>query len=216
VDNEPSARVAVITAASRGIGRAISVELARGGCDVVLGVRDAAHTAELTAELQSLGSRVLVAEMDANDLESGRRAIDAAVDEFGRVDILVNNAGGGILGDAIDVTEADFEAVWALNVRSSFFLSQHAAKHMKEARGGSIVNVASQAGLVALPGEAAYCIAKAAVIHMTKCLAVEWGDFGIRVNAVAPTFIETDGTAPALSERRHGRADRRSPPHRAA
>jgi NAD(P)-dependent dehydrogenase (short-subunit alcohol dehydrogenase family) len=200
VDNEPSARVAVITAASRGIGRAISVELARGGCDIVLGVRDAAHTAELTAELQALGARVLVAEMDANDLESGRRAIDAAIDEFGRVDILVNNAGGGILGDAIDVTEADFEAVWALNVRSSFFLSQHAAKHMKEAGGGAIVNVASQAGLVALPGEAAYCIAKAAVIHMTKCLAVEWGDLGIRVNAVAPTFIETDGTAPALSD----------------
>ncbi len=200
MEDESSRGVAVITAASRGIGRAISVELARGGCDVVLGVRDATQTGDLTAELQSLGARVLVAQMDANDLESGRRAIDAAVEEFGRIDILVNNAGGGILGDAIDVTEADFEAVWALNVRSSFFLSQHAAKHMKEAGSGAIVNVASQAGLVALPGEAAYCIAKAAVIHMTKCLAVEWGDLGIRVNAVAPTFVETDGTAPALSD----------------
>ena len=104
------------------------------------------------------------------------------------------------MGDAIDVTEHDFDAVWALNTKSTFFLSQHAAKYMRDAAGGSIVNVASQAGLVALPGEASYCISKAAIIHMTKSLAVEWGRYGIRVNAVAPTFIETDGTANALSD----------------
>jgi NAD(P)-dependent dehydrogenase (short-subunit alcohol dehydrogenase family) len=90
--------------------------------------------------------------------------------------------------------------VWSLNTRSTFFLSQQAARHMRGSGGGAIVNVASQAGLVALPGEASYCTAKAAVVHLTRCLAVEWGALGIRVNAVAPTFVETDGTEPALSD----------------
>jgi 2-deoxy-D-gluconate 3-dehydrogenase len=112
----------------------------------------------------------------------------------------VNNAGGGISTPALEVTEEDFESVWAMNTRSTFFLSQHAARHMAGSGGGAIVNVASQAGLVALPGEASYCIAKAAVVHLTRCLAVEWGELGIRVNAVAPTFVETDGTADALSD----------------
>jgi NAD(P)-dependent dehydrogenase (short-subunit alcohol dehydrogenase family) len=98
------------------------------------------------------------------------------------------------------VTEADFDAVWQLNTRSTFFISQHAARAMRASGDGSIVNVASQAGLVALPGESSYCVSKAAVLHMTRVHAVEWGEYGIRVNAVAPTFIETDGTAAALSD----------------
>ncbi|WP_280949936.1 SDR family NAD(P)-dependent oxidoreductase [Xylanimonas protaetiae] len=92
-------------------------------------------------------------------------------------------------------------AVWQLNVRSTFFLSQHFARIARDGgTGGAIVNIASQAGLVALPGEASYCTAKAAVVHLTRCLAVEWGELGIRVNAVAPTFVETDGTARVLGD----------------
>ena len=102
---------------------------------------------------------------------------------------------------ALDVTEADFDAVVALNVKSTFFLSQHAARLMiAGGRGGRIVNLSSQAALVALPGEPVYCLAKAAVSHLTRCLAVEWGEHGITVNAVAPTFIETPGTAAALGD----------------
>jgi 2-deoxy-D-gluconate 3-dehydrogenase len=120
---------------------------------------------------------------------------------LGRLDILVNNAGGGIGAAALEVSEADFDAVMGLNVRSAFFLSQHAARIMIQGgRGGRIVNLSSQAALVALPGEASYCIAKAALSHMTRCLAVEWGRHGITVNAVAPTFIETPGTADALAD----------------
>jgi 2-deoxy-D-gluconate 3-dehydrogenase len=138
--------------------------------------------------------------MNVTNLAESRAAIDAAVAEFGRLDILVNNAGGGIGGPAIEVSEDDFDAVWELNTRSTFFISQHAAKSMRDSGGGAIVNIASQAGLVALPGESSYCVSKAAVIHMTRVHAVEWGEYGIRVNAVAPTFIETDGTAAALSD----------------
>lgn len=193
-------KVAIVTGASRGIGRAIAVDLARMGADIGLGLRDIQHGTEVAEEIASLGRRVASVAMDVTNLAACRDGIDQVVAELGGVDILVNNAGGGIDGRALDVTEDDFDSVWSLNTRSTFFISQHAAMYMARVGHGSIVNVASQAGLVALPGEASYCIAKAAVIHMTKCLAVEWGELGIRVNAVAPTFIETDGTFPALSD----------------
>ena len=191
---------ALVTAASRGLGREIALELAGQGADVILGVRDPDGSAALVDDLRGFGVQATAIGMDVLDLPACRAAIDAAQAELGPVDILVNNAGGGINAAAIDVTEEDFERVWALNTRSTFFLSQHLATSMRANGGGSIVNVASQAGLVALPGEASYCTAKAAVVHLTRCLAVEWGEYGIRVNAVAPTFIETDGTAAALSD----------------
>jgi len=192
--------VALVTAASRGIGRAVALHLAANGADVALGVRDPEAAAGLADEIRGAGRRVVVVPMDVTDLPSCRTAVDAVVAELGRIDVLVNNAGGGIVEDALDVTEEHFDTVWALTTKSTFFISQYVAEHMRTAGGGSIVNIASQAGLVALPGESVYCLSKAAVIHLTKCLAVEWGQYGIRVNAVAPTFIETDGTAPALSD----------------
>lgn len=193
-------RRALVTGAARGLGRAIALSLARAGADVGLGLRDVSGAAALVAEIEALGRRAIPLTMDVTDLQASRLAIDHLVDSFGGIDILVNNAGGGIGAAAIDATEADFDAVWAFNTRSTFFISQHAAQHMRGHSGGAIVNVASQAGLVALPGEVSYCVSKAAVIHMTRCHAVEWGEFGIRVNAVAPTFIETDGTAEALAD----------------
>jgi NAD(P)-dependent dehydrogenase (short-subunit alcohol dehydrogenase family) len=202
---ELDGQVALVSGAARGLGRAIALELARAGADVALGYRDPGTASGpgaggLVDEIAALGRRAVVLPMNVRDLDEGRAAIDRTVAEFGRLDILVNNAGGGINSAAIDVREEDFDAVWDLNGRSTFFLSQHAAKHMKDAGRGAIVNIASQAGLVALPNESSYCVSKAAVIHMTKCLAVEWGELGIRVNAVAPTFIETDGTSEALSD----------------
>ena len=193
-------QTAIVTGAARGLGRAIALSLAEAGADVALGLRDADSAAELVAKVTALGRRALPLAMDVTDLDQSRAAIDAAVAEFGRLDILVNNAGGGIGGPAIEVSEHDFDAVWELNTRSTFFISQHAARTMRDSGGGAIVNIASQAGLVALPGESSYCVSKAAVIHMTRVHAVEWGEYGIRVNAVAPTFIETDGTASALSD----------------
>lgn len=194
-------RVAVVTGASRGIGRAIAVELARAGADVAVGVRSTDSSTEVVDEIISLGRRAVALPLDVRNLDECRLQLDRVQGLLGPVDILINNAGGSILGEALDVTEADFEAVWDFNVRSTFFLSQHVARRYFVPRStGAIVNVASQAGLVALPGESSYCTSKAAVIHLTKCLAVEWGPLGVRVNAVAPTFIETDGTAGALSD----------------
>ena len=193
-------RAAVVTGAARGLGRAIALSLARAGADVGLGLRDASADRGLVAEIEKLGRRAVPLAMNVLDLDESRSALDRAASELGRLDILVNNAGGGIDGPAIDITEDDFDAVWSLNTRSTYFISQHAARRFREHGGGAIVNIASQAGLVALPGESAYCVAKAAVIHLTRVHAVEWGEYGIRVNAVAPTFIETDGTAEALGD----------------
>jgi NAD(P)-dependent dehydrogenase (short-subunit alcohol dehydrogenase family) len=192
-----SGRRALVTGGNRGLGFAIARALAGAGADVVLGARDPESAEEPLETIRAEGGSASAIPLDVTRLDEARAAIDEA-SQAGAFDILVNNAGGGIGGLAIDVTEADFDAVWSLNVRSALFLSQHVARSMPS--GGAIVNVASQAGIVALPGESSYCIAKAAMLHMTRCHAVEWGDRGIRVNAVAPTFIETDGTAEALAD----------------
>ncbi|MGW9585577.1 SDR family NAD(P)-dependent oxidoreductase [Microbacterium sp. NPDC055455] len=190
-------RRALVTGGNRGLGLAIAHALAAAGAHVVLGVRDPDGAEQPLRAIRAEGGCASSITLDVTQLDEARASIDAASDD-GVFDILVNNAGGGVNGPAIDVTEADFDAVWSLNVRSALFLSQHVARSMPA--GGAIVNIASQAGIVALPGESSYCIAKAAMLHMTRCHAVEWGDRGIRVNAVAPTFIETDGTAEALSD----------------
>ena len=193
-------RVALVTGAARGLGRAIAVALARAGADVALGLRDAGRDEGTVAEIEALGRRALPLQLDVTDLAQGRTAIDETVERLGALDVLVNNAGGGIPMQPVGaISEADFDRVWNINVRSAFFLAQAAAAHMRGS-GGAIVNMASQAGLVALPGEAAYCTAKAALIHLTRCQAVEWGEDGIRVNAVAPTFIRTDGTQAMLAD----------------
>ena len=193
-------KTALVTGAARGLGRAIALALANAGADVALGLRDAGADGGLASEIRGMGRRALPLQMDALKLGEAYAAIDKAIAEFGRIDILVNNVGGGVEDLAEDVTEADFDLTVDLNVKSTFFISQRVMKHMKDAGGGRIINMASQAGFIALPTESVYCLSKAAVVHMTKCLAVEWGKYGINVNAVAPTFIETPGTAPALSK----------------
>lgn len=201
MDFDLTGQVALVTGAGRGLGRAIALALAGAGADLALGLRDVGRDDGIAEAVGALGRRALPLQMDVTDLDQSRAAIDRAVSELGRLDILVNNAGGGIEAPALAVGEADFDRAIAWNVKSAFFLSQHAAKAMIAAgRGGRIVNLGSQAGLVALPGEPVYCLAKAAVLHMTRCLAVEWGRHGITVNAVAPTFIATPGTEAALSD----------------
>jgi NAD(P)-dependent dehydrogenase (short-subunit alcohol dehydrogenase family) len=194
-------QAALVTGAARGLGRAIAIALAHAGADVALGLRDPDSGADLVAEIEGLGRRAIALAMDVTDLAQVEAAVGAAAAGLGRVDLLVNNAGIAPGNPAEDVTESDFDATVAVNLKGTFFASQAAGRRMiEQGSGGRIVNLGSQAGAVALPGEAIYCMTKAGIAHLTRCLAVEWGRHGINVNAVAPTFIHTPGTRSALAD----------------
>ena len=193
-------QVALVTGAARGLGRAISLALAHAGADIALGLRDAGTGDDVVGEVEELGRRALPLQMDMFQLDQVRCAIEDTVSRYGRLDILVNNAGIAPSNPAEDVKEEDFDATVAVNLKGTFFASRAAGRVMMDQKYGRIVNMSSQAGFVALPGESVYCMTKAGIAHLTKCLAVEWGRFNITVNAVAPTFIGTPGTAPALSD----------------
>ena len=193
-------RVALVTGAARGIGNACSLALAHAGADIALGLRDLQTGGELMSQIEAMGRRVLPLQMDVTHLDEIQQAIDSTVSHFGRLEILVNNAGLGPSNLAEDVREEDFDLTVAVNLKGTFFVSQAAGRVMIKQNYGRIINLSSQAGLVALPTESIYCMTKAAISHLTKCLAVEWGQYNITVNAVAPTFINTPGTAEALED----------------
>jgi NAD(P)-dependent dehydrogenase (short-subunit alcohol dehydrogenase family) len=193
-------QTALVTAAARGLGRSIAIALAAAGADVALGLRDKNTAKDLVAEIESLGRHAFPLQMDVTKLDQITAAIDATASRFGKLDILVNNAGNGFTNLAIDVPESEFDFTFNINVKAAFFAAQAAAKIMMRQNSGRIINMSSQAGFVALPTESIYCASKAAVSHLTKCLAVEWGQYNITVNAVAPTFIKTPGTEECLAD----------------
>ena len=192
--------VALVTGAARGLGRAIALALAHAGADVALGLRDVKTGSELAKEIQAIGRRVLPLQMDMTRLDEINRAVNDVAAHFGRLDILVNNAGLSPENLAENVREEDFDVTLQVNLKGTFFASQAAGRVMIRQKRGCIVNMSSQAGFVALPTESVYCMTKAAIAHLTKCLAVEWGKYNIRVNAVAPTFIRTPGTESVLAD----------------
>ena len=194
-----SGQVALVTASARGLGRASALALAHAGADVALGLRRKESGAELVKEIEAMGRRALALQMDMEHLDQIRSAIAEAHAHFGRIDILVNNAGVSPESFAVDVPEKDFDYMVRVNLKGTFFASQAVGRLMIERRSGRIINMSSQAGVIALPGEPIYCMTKAAINHLTRCLAVEWGPYNVTVNAIAPTFIETDGTRAALS-----------------
>ncbi len=193
-------QVALVTGAARGLGRSIAVALAHAGADIALGLRSETGAEEVVSAVESQGRRCLPLAMDMLDLDQVRSAVQAAATRLGRLDILVNNVGIGPENLAVDVTVEDFDYTVAVNLKGTFFASQAAAKVMIPQGYGRVINLSSQAGFVALPTESVYCMTKAAIAHLTKCLAIEWGPFGITVNGVAPTFIRTPGTKDALSD----------------
>ena len=192
-------KTALVTGAARGLGRAISLALANAGADVAIGLRDVKTGDELAREIEGFGRKALPLQMDMSKLDQISTAIERAVAQFGKLDILVNNAGIAPDNLAENVTEKDFDATLAINLKGTFFASQAAGRIMIRQKYGRIINMSSQAGFAALPTESIYCMTKAAIAHLTKCLAVEWGKYNITVNAVAPTFIHTPGTEEYLS-----------------
>lgn len=193
-------KIALVTGAARGLGRACALALADAGADIALGLRDITTASDLEAEIRAMGRQVIRVQMDVSTVIEIRKAVEEVINHFGRIDILVNNVGVAPGNPAEKVTESDYDLTMNLNVKAMFFTSQAVAKYMIKQGSGRIINMSSQAGSITLDDESVYCMSKAAVNHMTKNLASEWAKYDIQVNAVAPTFIETPGTEPWLKD----------------
>lgn len=196
-----SGRVAFITGASGGLGAQFARTLASAGAAVVLASRRIEKLKELRAQIDGEGGDAHVIELDVTNLASIKSAVAHAETEVGSIDILVNNSGISTTQRIQDVSENDFDDVFEINVKGAFFVAQEVGKRMLARAqgsapgsftGGRIINVASMAGLKVLPKIGVYCMSKAAVIQMTKAMALEWGKFGINVNAICPGYIDTD------------------------
>ena len=194
-------QVALVTASARGIGKACALALAQAGADIILGLRNKDSAQVLVRQIQTIGRDVLPVQMDVTQMQEILEGVQAGVKHFHRIDILVNNAGIGAPTPAERVNEKDFDETLAVNLKGTFFTAQAVGRVMIKQRHGRIINISSQAGFVALPTESVYCMTKAAISHLTKCLALEWAPYNITVNAVAPTFIETPGTKKWLGNR---------------
>lgn len=191
-------KIALVTGASSGLGARFAKVLAQAGAQVVLASRRVERLKELRAEIESNGGAAHVVPLDVTDYASIKSAIAHAETEAGPIDILVNNSGVSTTQRLIDVTPEDYAFVMDTNQRGAFFVAQEVAKRMiARAKGDSkkahrIINIASVAGLRVLPQIGIYCVSKAAVVHMTKSMAVEWGRYGINVNAICPGYISTE------------------------
>ena len=213
--NEPklAAKVAVVTGAASGIGRSIAQSMAGAGARVVGVDRDSEGVREACSRLDG---EVLSLGIDLTEDDAPSRIVEAAVERFGSVDVLVNCAGIFPSTPALEISRNEWERVFNINLRAPFLCSQEMVRWaVSNGRAGSIVNVASSAGVVARPGVAHYCASKAALIMLTNALAVEWAEHGIRVNAVAPGLVETPGVAGVTSTEQgreeHGRKIARIP-----
>ena len=196
-----SGRVAFVTGASSGLGAQFARALAQAGAAVVLASRRVDKLKALRAHIEGEGGDAHVMELDVTDRHSIKAAVAHAETELGSIDILVNNSGVSTTQRIQDVTEGDFDYIFDTNVRGAFFMAQEVGKRMLARAqgtapgsytGGRIINIASMAGLKVLPQIGAYCMSKAAVIQMTKAMALEWGKHGINVNAICPGYIDTE------------------------
>jgi len=193
-------KVAVVTGASMGIGHGLSSALAGAGATVVVASRNEPALRELAADINRAGGHALAMALDVRNVDSIRDTFARVKSELGRVDVLVNNAGLGANQPAEDVTESDWDEMMNVNLRGLFFCAQAAGRIMLGNGGGRIVNISSQAGSVGIRDHAVYCASKGGVEQFTRVMALEWGARGVTVNAVAPTFIYTPGTAERLDQ----------------
>jgi NAD(P)-dependent dehydrogenase (short-subunit alcohol dehydrogenase family) len=196
-----SGRVAFVTGASSGLGAQFARALARAGAGVVLASRRIERLKDLRAHIEAEGGDAHVVALDVTSIDSIKSAVAHAETEMGSIDILVNNSGVSTTQRIQDVTEEDYDYIFDTNVKGAFFVAQEVGKRMLARSrgaapgtftGGRIINIASMAGLKVLPQIGAYAMSKAAVVQMTKAMALEWGRFGINVNAICPGYIDTE------------------------
>lgn len=193
-------RIVMVTGASRGIGRGLVDALAAAGATVAVTARSGAEAETVAAEVRAAGGAASAHALDVVDVAAIGRTVDEIVAAHGRLDVLVANAGLGANHPALDVTEADWDELMGVNAKGLFFTCQAAGRVMVEHGHGRIVAISSQASVVGIRDHAVYCASKGAVNQLVRVLALEWGSLGVTVNAVAPTFIHTPGTAERLDD----------------
>jgi 2-dehydro-3-deoxy-D-gluconate 5-dehydrogenase len=198
-----SGRVALVTGANTGIGQAIAVALARAGADVALVGRSAAD--ETAGLVRAEGRRAVLIGADLSSIAPIEGVVEQTVSDLGGIDILVNNAGIIRRADAVDFTEADWDAVIDTNLKSLFFLSQAAGRRMIEAGRGKIINIASLLSFQGGIRVPSYTASKSGVAGLTKLLANEWAAKGLNVNAIAPGYIATNNTAALQADENRNR-----------
>ncbi len=184
----------LITGGSKGLGKDAALAFARLGADVMITGRNSAELEVATREMRQLHTNTFFLTADMQDVQSIYRMVDDTIATLGGLDILVNNAGINIAKPAFEVTEEDWDRVLDTNLKGTFFCAQRAGKHMAANGGGRIINMVSQMAFVGYIKRSAYCSSKGGAVQLTKALAVEWASYGVKVNAVAPTFVETDLT----------------------
>ncbi|MDP4161910.1 MAG: SDR family oxidoreductase [Bacillota bacterium] len=204
----PSFRIdgkkAVVTGAGRGIGRSLAIGLAEAGADVALLSRTAEDLKETATHIHKLGKKTLILPTDVTSRQEIQKAISTIQDEWGTLDILINNAGMNIRSKALDVSDEEWETIMNTNLKSAFMVSQEAGRLMKEqGTGGRIISITSVAGHVALRTGVVYAATKAALIQMTKVLALEWGQYNINVNAIGPWYFKTPLTESLLADKNY-------------
>ncbi|MGB9630351.1 MAG: SDR family NAD(P)-dependent oxidoreductase, partial [Thermodesulfobacteriota bacterium] len=195
-----SGKVAIVTGAGRGMGYHIALALAKYGADLVICSRTISELEKTKSEAEKLGRQVLIQKVDVLKIPQINSMVEEAQKTFGHIDILVNNAGINIPQWAVEVTEEAWDKVINTNLKALFFCAQAVGKVMIQQRKGKIINISSQTGTVAIPQRAAYCASKGGVNQLTKVLAIEWAQYNINVNAIAPTFIETPFTKPMFEK----------------
>ncbi|WP_043933652.1 SDR family NAD(P)-dependent oxidoreductase [Bacillus sp. EB01] len=195
---------AIVTGAGRGIGRALSLALAEAGADVAILSRTASDLGETSELIHKQGRRALIIPGDVTKREFAVQAIRTVKEEWGGVDILINNAGMNIRSKALDVTDDEWETIMNTNLKSAFMFSQETGRVMKEqGTGGRILSITSVGGHVALRTGVVYAATKAAIIQMTKVLALEWGQYNINVNAIGPWYFKTPLTEKLLADQEY-------------
>ncbi len=192
-------KVAIVTGGTKGIGYAIAITFAQYGADVVIASRTVADCERVAKQIEAMGRKALSCPTDVRKLDQIQNLVDKTMDKFGKIDILVNNAGIGLTTLAVDVTEEEWDDVVNIDQKGLFFLAQAAGMVMIKQGYGNVINVASVAGLASSSRLVPYMGAKAAVVHMTKGLALEWARFNIRVNGIAPGYILTPMTEETLA-----------------
>lgn len=192
VETTLAGRTAVITGAGRGIGKEIALALAAAGAQVALAARSADQLGEVAAVVRDRGGRALVVPTDVTDPAAVQRLVERTVAELGGLDVVVNNSGAIDSTPLLEQDPSEWDRVLTTNLRGTYLVTRAAGAHLVEQGSGKVINIASNFAFMGVPGHAAYCASKAAVVSFTRTMAVEWARYGVQVNALAPGYVETD------------------------